>query len=174
MADITLVRQETGEIAEKDREAARRVIFGIVDGLGERGRKQWRRLWNGIMRLEPGEMVEIKTRKPRSGPFHRRHMKMEQSLFEQQDRFQIFDPVFRDWLKVGAGHVVWCPGPKGGVFPVPQSIDYDSLEDDEMREFHEKVVSFLRTDHAAKTLWPHLSPTARIEMIEGFLATFGE
>jgi hypothetical protein len=66
------------------------------------------------------------------------------------------------------------PGPKGGIFPVPLSIDFEALEDDEMREFHDKVITFLRTDHAAKTLWPHLSPTARIEMIEGFLATFGE
>lgn len=174
MADITLVRQEDTELTAAEKEAARRVFFGVVDGLGERGRKQWRRFWNGLLRLEPGEMVLIKTRKPRSGPFHRRHMKMEQSLFEQQDRFDIFDPVFRDWLKVGAGHCTWVPGPKGGIFPVPLSIDYESLEDDEMREFHDKVVTFLRTDHAAKTLWPHLSPTARIEMIEGILSNFGE
>lgn len=173
MADIVLVRQE-GEIPEADREAARRVIFGAIDGLGEVHRKRWRRFWNGLLRLEPGEMAEIKTRKPRSGPFHRRHMKLEQVFFESQERFDIFDPVFRDWLKVGAGHVIWCPGPKGGVFPVPQSIAYDQIEEDEMREFHEKVVAFLRTDHAAKTLWPHLSPTARIEMVEGLLASFGE
>jgi hypothetical protein len=174
MTDITLVRQQPVEITDAEKDAARRVLFGIVDGLGERGRKQWRRFVNGLMRLEPGEMVEIKTRKPRSGPFHRRHMVLEQTLFEQQERFAIFDPVFRDWLKVGAGHVIWCPGPKGGVFPVPQSIAYDQLEDDEMREFHDKVVAFVRTEHAAKTLWPHLSPAARIDMVEGLLAQFNE
>lgn len=174
MADITLVRQETGAIAEADREAARRVFFGIVDGLGERGRKQWRRFVNGLMRLEPGEMVEIKTRKPRSGPFHRRHMVLETRLFESQERFTQFDPGFRGWLKVGAGFVDWYPGPKGGVFPVPKSIAYDQLEEDDMRQFHEDVVAFLRTAHAAKALWPHLSPTARIEMIEGILEGFGE
>jgi hypothetical protein len=174
MADITLVRQHDMQLPEEDKAAARRVLFGFVDGLGERGKKQWRRFFNGLLRLEPGEMVEIKTRKPRSGPFHRRHMKMEQVLFENQEKFQIFDPVFRDWLKVGAGHVVWCPGPRGGVFPVPLSIDYDTLEDDQMREFHDKVVDFVRTDYACKTLWPHLSPTARIEKIEGILSNFGE
>lgn len=174
MADITLVRQNAAPIPESDAEAARRVLFGIVDGLGDRGKKQWRRFVNGLMRLEPGEMVDIKTRKPRSGPFHRRHMKLEQTIFEAQERFEHFDPGFRDWLKVGAGFVTWYPGPKGGVFPVPKSIAYDQLEDDEMREFHDACVAFLRTDHAGRTLWKHLSPTARIEMIEGLLNHFGE
>ena len=31
-------------LVNQDAEAARRVFFGIVDGLGERGRKQWRHL----------------------------------------------------------------------------------------------------------------------------------
>lgn len=173
MPDITLVRQETGEISEADKAAARKVIFGIVDGLGEHGRKQWRRLWNGILRLEPGEMVDIKTVKPRSGPFHRRHMAMEQRVFEAQERIAHFEQ-FRNWLKVGAGHCDWLPGPKGAVMAVPRSIAYDQLEDDAMREFHDRAVAFLREDHACKVLWPHLSPTARIEMIEGVLSTFGE
>jgi len=45
MPDITLVRQDAEAIPEQDAAVARRVIFGIVDGLGERGRRQWRRLW---------------------------------------------------------------------------------------------------------------------------------
>jgi hypothetical protein len=173
MADITLVRQEDIEITAAEKEAARRVFFGVVDGLGERGRKQWRRFWNGLMRLEPGEMVLIKTRKPRSGPFHRRHMKIEQTLFEAQERFDSFEQ-FRNWLKTGAGHCDWIPGPRGAVMPVPRSIAYDQLEDDEMREFHDASVAFLREDHACKVLWPHLPTTARIEMIEGILSNFGE
>jgi hypothetical protein len=174
VAEIVLVRQERCAIPAADADAARRVLFGMVDGLGERGRKQWRRFVNGLLRLEPGEMVEIKTRKPRSGPFHRRHMKLEQRFFEAQERFEHFDPGFRDWLKVGAGHCDWYPGPRGGVFPVPKSISYDQLEDDVMREFHDNVVAFLRTEHAGRTLWKHLSPTQRIEQVEFLLAGFNE
>lgn len=174
MADITLIRQDPVAIPEQDAEAARRVLFGIVDGLGERGRKQWRRFVNGLLRLEPGEMVDIKTRKARSGPFHRRHMAMEQRIFESQEKFEHFDPGFRDWLKVGAGFVTWYPGPRGGVFPVPKSISYDQLEDDDMRQFHEDVVAFLRTPEAGATLWKHLAPAQRTEMIESLMAPFGE
>jgi hypothetical protein len=173
MADITLVRQDPQPIDPKDAEVARRVLFGQIDGLGERGRKQWRRLINGILKLEPGEMVDIKTHKARSGPFHRRHMVMETQLFEAQERFEQFKQ-FRDWLKIGAGHCDWYPGPKGGVIAVPKSIEYAQLEDGDMREFHDNAVAFVRTEHATKTLWRHLSPIARIEMIETILSGFGE
>lgn len=68
MSHITLVRQDAAPIAPQDAEAARRVFFGIVDGLGERGRKQWRRLWNGLMRLQPGEMVAMLRGRMRKAP----------------------------------------------------------------------------------------------------------
>lgn len=173
MADITLVRQEPVVLTEEDKAAARRVIFGIVDGLGERGRKQWRRLWNRIMRLEPGEMLELKTHQARIGWYHRKHMALEQAVFEAQERFENF-AGFRDWLKVGAGHCQWYPGPKGGVFPVPDSTSYAKLEQAAMEQFHADAVAFLRTEHAGKTLWRHLSATARIEMIESVLGDFNE
>jgi len=127
MSEITLVKQHATEIPEADRLAARRVLFGLVDGLGEVNRKAWRRFVNGLMRLEPGEMVEIKTHKERVGWFHRKHMALEQRIFESQERFDTFN-AFRVWLKVGGGFVDWFPGPKGGVIPVPKSISYAKLE----------------------------------------------
>lgn len=173
MTDITLVKQNPVEIPETDKDAARRVLFGIVDGLGDRGRKQWRRFINGLMRLEPGEMVEIKTHKARSGPFHRRHMAIETALYEAQERFEQFEQ-FRNWLKVGAGFCDWIPGPKGAVIPVPRSIAFDKLEDGDMRQVHEDMVTFVRTEHAGKTLWRHLPAERRLELIEGILREFGE
>lgn len=173
MGEITLVRQDPIQITEDDKAAARRVIFGIVDGLGERGRKQWRRLWNNILRMEPGEMVELTTLQPRLGWYHRKHFALEQALFEAQERFEEFES-FRTWLKVGAGHVDWFPGPKGGVIPVPRSVSYAKLEQAEMEQFHGAAVDFLRTEHAGKTLWRHLSPVDRITMLETVLQGFNE
>jgi hypothetical protein len=173
VAEITLVRQNPVEISESDRIIARAVIFGVVDGLGERGRRQWRRFWNRLLKLEPGEMVEIKTHQARIGWYHRKHMKLEQTLFEAQDRFESFE-AFRTWLKVGSGFVEWFPGPKGGVIPVPKSISYAKLEQAEMEQFHADAVEFLRTPHACKTLWRHLTPIARIEMLESVLRGFHE
>lgn len=174
MAEIVLVRQQDSAIAESDKEAARRVMFGALDGLGEQNRKRWRNFLGMLFRLEPGEIATIKTHKARSGPFHRRHMLMETRVFEAQEKFEDFDRGFRDWLKVGSGHCTWHPGPKGGVFPVPNSTSYANMEEGEMREFHEKAIAFLRSDHALKTLWRHLSPAQRVDMIEGILGEFRE
>jgi hypothetical protein len=172
MPDITLVRQQVGEISEADKEAARRVIFGIIDGLGQRGQKQWRKLWNWIWSLEPGEIMEISTRLARSGPFHRRHFKMEQTLFESQERFEHFDQ-FIYWIKVGAGWVTWAAGPKGGVVPIPRSVSYAKADQEEFEDFHQRVVAFLRGPHAAPYLWPHLKDKADGYMHE-ILGGFGE
>lgn len=173
MADITLVRQQNIVLTDEERAVARRVMFGIVDGLGERGRKQWRRLWHRLLKLEPGEMVDIKTNQERLGWYHRKHMALESALFEAQERFEQFE-AFRAWLKTGSGFVDWYPGPKGGVIPVPKSISYAKLEQAEMETFHADAIEFLRTGHAIKTMWPHLAAPAAAEMLETVLGDFGE
>lgn len=174
MPDITLVRQIQEPISEADRIAATRVLFGIVDGLGEIEKRKWRRFIGMLFRMGPGEIATVNTHKARSGPFHRRHMLLETRVFEAQERFTDFKRGFRDWLKVGAGHCDWYPGPKGGVMPVPKSTSYTEMEEGEMREFHDACLAFLRTAHAGKTLWPALSPLLRIHAIEAVLADFRE
>jgi hypothetical protein len=173
MAVIPLVRQHEMQISESDKEIARRVIFGLIDGLGDKGKQQWRRLWNRIFKLEPGEMMELSAYQARIGWYHRKHMAMEQAVFEQQERFAEFE-MFRDWLKVGAGFVEWYPGAKGGIVPIPKSISYAKLEQSEMEQVHADMVNFLRTPHAIKTLWPHLKNGFGSEMIDTVLGAFNE
>lgn len=165
MPEIQLVRQEPVEVSEEDKAVVRRVLFGIVNGLGEANRKSWNRFINGVMRLGYGEIVTIITHRERLGNYHRRHMKFEATLFEAQERFDNWEQ-FRNWLKIGAGHCDWMPGPKGAVVPVPRSISYGKLDQDGMQEFHENLVQFLRTDRALKVLWPHLKFEASSRMME--------
>jgi hypothetical protein len=173
MSDITLVKQHPADIPDCDKDSARRVLFGIVDGLGTLNSKKWRRFINALLRLEPGEMVEIKTHKDRSGPFHRRHMVLLTAVFEAQEKFEHFEQ-FRNWVKVGSGFCDWLPGPRGGVIPVPRSIAFDKLEDLEMRQVHEDMVAFLRSPACLKCLWRHLSIAGQMDMIETILKGFGE
>jgi hypothetical protein len=171
VAEILLARQEGPPPSDDDKAAVRRVIFGIIHGLGEVNRKAWARFWNGVLRLEPGEVVEIRTHRERIGWYHRKHMAIEQRVFESQERFTLFDQ-FRNWLKVGAGHVDWFPGPKGGVVPVPKSISYASMEQTDFEEYHARVIEFLREPHALKTLWPAMPEGMRLEGMDALLAEF--
>src|SRR5690606_19324686 len=141
MAEILLVRQAPVQVSEDDKAAARRVIFGAVDGLGERGKKQWRRLWNRIFKLQPGEAMEIITHQERLGWYHRKHMALEQRVFEAQEVFEHFR-TFRAWLKIGAGHVEFVPGADGQLQAVPLSISYAEMEQAQMEEFHDAAVAF--------------------------------
>jgi hypothetical protein len=100
-------------------------------------------------------------------------MLIETRVFEAQEKFDQFEQ-FRNWLKTGAGFCDWVPGPKGAVMPVPKSIAFDKLEEDAMREVHDNMIAFLRTEHAGKTLWKHLIPSARAEMVESVLQEFHE
>ena len=172
MTEIVLVRSDAMPVSEADAVAARKVLFGQIDGLSEAHKKSWRRLWNWFLKsAEPGEMVEIKTHRERLSWFHRKHMAMEQAVFEAQEKFSQFDQ-FRLWLKVGAGCVDWLPGPRGGVIPVPRSISYAKLEQDAMEKVHDDIVAFLRTEHAQKTLWRHLDGARRSDMAEAVLQEF--
>lgn len=153
-------------------EPARDLLFGALDGFNRDDKRAWRRFWKRLIGLEPGEMALIEARMPRSGPFHRRHMAIEQSVFDAQERFQDFEQ-FRYWLKVGAGWVTWAAGPKGGVVPIPKSISYAKADQEEFTRYHEAVVAFLREGHAARFLWRHLGDGADV-MMDSILGGFEE
>lgn len=173
MSKITIMRTRQNMPSEKSLDAARELIFGTLDGFSRDDKSAWRRFWKRLLRLEPGEMAVVETVFPRSGPFHRRHMKIEQTVFDAQERFDDFDHEFRDWLKIGAGWVKWVPGAKGGIVPLPKSISYARADEEEFRRYHDQVIEFLRGPHASKYLWPHLKDKAP-EMMASLLEGFGE
>ena len=173
MSAITIVRTNQRLPDGQALDGARALLFGALDGAHREDRKAWRMFWKRLLRLEPGEMAVAEMRFPRSGPFHRRHMAIEQTLFDSQERFTDFE-MFRYWLKVGAAWVTWAAGPKGGVVPIPRSISYTKADEAELLQYHDQVIDFLRGPHAAKYLWPHLSADDQAAMMETILAGFGE
>ena len=170
MSKVCLVR--TGMEVPATLDAVRNFLFGVFDGFRQDDRKGWRKIWKRLMGLEPGELAVIEFVIPRSGPFHRRHMAIISAVFDAQDRFEDFDQ-FWIWLKVGAGWVDWCAGPKGGVVPIPKSISYAKADQAQFEDYHAKVIAFLRGQHAAPFLWRHLGNDAHW-MIDSILGGFNE
>lgn len=173
MTAIVLARQVAEYISDADKMAARRVLFGIVDGLSDHDKRQWRRVVSSLMQLEAGELVTMTATKARSPSFHRRHMQLEVRVFEAQETFAV-RKGFVDWLKVGAGHCEWGKNKAGDMVARPLSRSYEELDDFSMREYHEAAITFLRSDYAARALWPHLPAVQRASAIEAVLEPFGE
>lgn len=173
MPSITLIRTDAPKPEGVMLETVRCFLFGLFKGATDTDEKRWNRFWRMATSKEPGEMFDLETVFPRYTPFHRRHMKIEQDVFNAQERFTDFER-FRDWLKIGAGHVEWVPGAKGGIVPLPKSISYAKTDEQEFREFHDKVIEFLRGEHAAPYLWRHLGKDGAHEMMDTLLLEFSE
>lgn len=171
MSQALIMRDLSIQITDAEKEAARKVLQQGLHGIDEKNHKRWVRFLKMVFSMEHGEIAEIGTRIPRSGPFHRFHMAIEQGVFNAQHRFTDFEQ-FRNWLKIGAGHVDWVPGAKGGIVPLPKSTSYANLEEAPMREVHESMMAFLRGPHAAPYLWKHLPADQAADMINTVLTEF--
>lgn len=171
MSMALILRDRTVQLSSAERAAANRALEHGLRGVDEKNHARWLRFLRRVFALEHGEVVEIGTRVPRSGPFHRFHMSIEQAVFDSQERFADFDQ-FRNWLKIGAGHVRWVPGARGGIVPLPMSTSYAELEEEAMRQVHDKMLAFLRTPHCTKYLWKQLAPAAAESAMDAILMEF--
>lgn len=172
MSRVTIIRTADTFPPESILEHVRRFIFGLFKGWSNTDEKGWRKIWKRLSQLEPGEFAIIEFVIPRSSPYHRRHMAIESAIFNAQERFADFQ-MFRDWLKIGAAWVVWVPGAKGGIVPLPKSISYAKADQSEFEQFHQQVIDFLRGEHAAPYLWRHLGDGAH-DMMDSILSEFDE
>lgn len=142
----------------------------MMDGLTEKDRIMWSALWGAWARMDEGDCCEIGVFVERYPPTHRRHMAIEQAVFEAQHSF-VSNDAFRDFVKTGAGFVTW-EGSEGSLVAVPRSTSYSECDELEMRAFSVAMIDFLRTPVAMVALWPELSNRAREEMITGILKRF--
>ncbi len=150
---IVLVKQTDDRLADNEAAVVRKFLFGHLTGATEKDTKAWYRFCRALNESGSGEYFSVRIERQRQNWRHSKHMGLISKIFKAQERIADFEQ-FRLWLKVGSGFVDWCAGPTGGVFPVPKSISFDKCSEDEFIAFHDAVVAFLRTGHAAKYLFP--------------------
>lgn len=164
--------QRTNIEKPKDLKQISDFLFRCFDGANIDYTKSWRRLWKKLNELAPGDVVDVDFTFSRSTKYHKRHMAMESAVFDAQEIISDFE-TFRDWLKIGAGFVTWLPISEGESYPVPKSISYASLDQEEFEQFHANCITFLLGPHAPAVLWPHYSlcDSQKImhSIVEGFL-----
>lgn len=184
MTEIVLVRQNREPIAKADAEAARKVLVGQVDGLSEAHRKSWRRLWNWFLRkAEPGEMVEIKTLRPRNAKFHRKFFALLTVGFEawepaRKRKTYKGRPIaknferFRKDIIILAGFYEQTFDLRGRMKLEAKSISFANMEDEEFEQVYSAVADVL----LAKVLTTYKGRAeldAVVEQIMGFTSASG-
>ena len=151
-----------------------RVLRWLIGGHSDTDQRKWMRLWYRIRHMKPGELFKLRAIIGRYGPFHRFHMAVERAVFEAQEQFEDFDVGFRGWLKLGAGHCEYFPRPDGGMFASPKSTSYEDIDDGDFREFHDNAMRFLRSEAAARTLWPRIPALTAMNCMHAVLAQFDQ
>lgn len=169
--EIVLVKQTDDVLSDEDKAVVRRFLFGHLSGVTDKDTSAWSRFVRAMDAAGSGEFFTITIKRKRSSKFHKLHMKIMSEVFKAQDRIDDFEQ-FRLWVKIGSGFVDWMAGPKGGVFPVPKSINWNTCSEEEMRHFHMGAMAFLRTAHAAHYLFPQAPVDLAQSGIAEILARF--
>lgn len=146
-----------------------RVLFQWFEGADAQHTRRWGRMWRRMFHSkEARPSLHLWLDVERSRPFHARWMAIEERIFESgQEGFYNLGG-FRYWLKTGAAFGTYVATSAGLVFE-PSSLSWEDCSDDEMREFTEDALAFLRTPHALATLWPHVAEPRREDMLEACL-----
>ena len=167
MARINLTRQNRTADEGKYMDC----FLTVADGQTESDKRALRKLLAKIFTSAPGEMFVFDHKFIRSSPFHRRCMAIEGAVFDAQEQFEDRD-MFRNWLKLNVEWVRYVPAESGKFLVIPRSISFSKTDDQQFREYWEKVVKFLRSGPVY--LWPHMTRVQAQEMIEAILDRFEE
>lgn len=170
---IVLVKQTDLQLEGAQAAAVSEFLFGFFKGATVADEKAWRRFMRAMNEGVAGEYFSFKVERQRVGWKHRKQMALEGKVFDSQERLAD-KKQFILWLKIGAGFVDWMAGPKGGVVPVPRSINFNQCSEEEFAEYRDQVSAFLRTQHAQKYLYPALTPQMAEQCIESILQPFEE
>lgn len=168
---IVLIKQTDAQLEGQQADAVRGWLFEFFKGATLADEKGWRRFMRAMNEGAAGEYFQITVERQRMLKVHKKQMALEGKVFDSQERFTDKE-AYRLWLKVGAGFVTWCSGARGGVFPVPRSINFNTCSEEEFAEYRELVSTFLRTQHAQKYLYPALTPQMAEQCMESILEPF--
>lgn len=156
-------RVQLQSLPDQDRDVLRAFFTEHVRGMDAKHHKRWVRFVRDLFNAAPGEGFQFYRVENRSGPYHRMHRAVLDRLLESQERYTNID-VLHDKLKLLCWFVEWVDGK-----PKPRSTSFDDCSEDEIREFHTRMVDLLHAPHVSRHFWPHLPAAQRQEMVEHVL-----
>lgn len=88
-----------------------------------------------------GECIELKIKRPRNLPHHRKFFSMLQLIFNNQERYDTLDHLLTAF-KFAVGHTEIIRTKRGDI-EVPKSISFASMPQDEFEAFYQRAVDFV-------------------------------
>lgn len=144
---------------------------GRLEGIDEKSQRAYQKWRRTVMELPMGGTLSFSYRLPRSPKHHGLFFAKLTNLLARTEAFDDLDKL-RYWLVMGAGYFDLVPGFDGKPNAIPQSLDFESMDEAEFSELHRQVDTFLWTTRAQETLWPHLDAEGRYRCVESFLREF--
>lgn len=92
-----------------------------------------------LKRFKFGEPFKIKAVKPRNGQHHRLGMGMLQWVFDNQDRFDVFEDFLVE-IKLRTGHYREHLTLRGVIIYVPKSIAFENMDEIEFGIWRQKAI----------------------------------
>lgn len=151
MAEITLVKTTDRVLTDSERAALYNMLFGgYIDGLSDINKADWKKLWQTIKGLEPGEIVKITFKKVRNGKYHRKFFALLNFAYDawepdRQRKTYKGVPVtknferFRSDVTIQAGFYTQTFDLDGNMRLEAQSISFAAMDDLEFERVYSAV-----------------------------------
>lgn len=140
---------------------------GKLAGVDDKAHRQFGKFKRTVAAMEVGDTLRFQFRLPRSPKHHRFFFAKLRELFARQETFEHEDDL-RAWLLVGAGYCHFIPGTDGQLVAIPQSLNWEGLEEADFLEVHRRVDAFLWEPRARRVLWPALGDERSFRAVEQF------
>lgn len=171
MSDFRIERSNLVMVDKPGLEWVRQFLFRCYRGESTDDNRAWKLMWRKIFAMKGDDVLTVSFVFERHLPTHKGYFKFEAELFDKQEQFDNRD-VFREYLKVGAGFVVWVPGADGGIVPIPKRLNFRAADELTFRRYVADAIAFIRGEHLQAFLWPHLEPAERSQMVEQLLKQY--
>lgn len=93
-----------------------------------------------LKRFKIGEPFRVDAKKPRNGKHHRLGFSMLQWVFDNQDRFDVFEDFLVE-MKLRTGHYREHITLRGVICYVPMSLAFENMDEVEWGEWRQKAIN---------------------------------
>src|SRR6185369_5207766 len=157
---LVLVKQTDAklELGTPEADAMRLFLFEMVRGATDKDQRAWSRFIRAINEASQGEYFQIDLKRTRNSAFHRLIFAVMTTVYAAQDLFDDLELLRADL--------------NGEWKAIPRSQNFEEASEEEVRDFFEKMCTFMRSATCCAALWPEAPIESSMEGMLKILSRF--